>query len=237
MKSQMNAFIEDLGNGIDLEMIYIAGDTFMMGSPKGEGDKCEKPQHKVTIQPFFMSKYPITQTQYQQITRQNPSDFKDNNQRPIEDVSWNNAVEFCGILSKRTGKKYRLPSEAEWEYACRAGTTTKYHFGDTITDKLANYDENETTPVGKYPPNAFGLYDMHGNVWEWCEDNWHENYEGAPTDESAWLSGDNTIKVVRGGSWDDFPDECRSAYRYCDSRDEYSDDIGVRVVCVAPKTT
>jgi formylglycine-generating enzyme required for sulfatase activity len=144
-----------------------------------------------------MKKFEVTQEQYQQIMGSNPSNFK-GAKRPVEKVSWNDAVEFCKKLSQKTRHKYRLPSEAEWEYACRAGTTTPFHFGETITTELTNYDgdytyasglkgkyRKQTTEVGTFPPNAFGLYDMHGNVWEWCQDTWHDSYKGAPTDGSA----------------------------------------------------
>ncbi|MGF1672887.1 MAG: formylglycine-generating enzyme family protein [Rivularia sp. (in: cyanobacteria)] len=250
-------FIEDLGNGITLEMVYIPGDTFTMGAPQTEkrSKNSERPQHQVSFPTFFMSKYPITQAQWQavanlpQIERElkpQPSHFKGDN-RPIEQISWYDAVEFCARLSNRTGKEYHLPSEAEWEYACRAGTTTPFHFGETITGDLANYDASmifadelkgelrqETTPVGQFPPNAFGLYDMHGNVWEWCLDNWHDNYEGATTDGSAWIEADeneNNHRVLRGGSWYSLPSDCRSAnrYRYDSNLDNYN--IGLRVVC------
>ncbi len=229
---------ENLNNSIKLEMVYVPGGTFAMGSPEGEERTSEKPQHEVTVPSFFMGKYPITQAQYQQVMGKNPSYFK-GDERPVEGVSWDDAVEFCQRLSQQTGKEYRLPTEAEWEYACRAGTTTPYYFGKTITDKLANYDENvgETTSVGQFSPNAFGLYDMHGNVWEWCEDNWHGYYEGAPTDGSAWLSGKNSIKVIRGGSWYDLPENCRSASRDDTSRDIRSPFIGFPVVCVVSRTT
>ncbi len=232
-KESGESYTEDLGNEIELEMIAIPSGTFMMGSPEGEGYDDEKPQHEVTVQSFFMGKYPITQAQYEEIMGKNPSIFKGDD-RPVEYVSWENAVEFCQRLSQQTGKEYRLPSEAEWEYACRAGTTTPYHFGDTITDKLANYGSNvgETTAVGKYPPNAFGLYDMHGNVWEWCEDDWHENYKGAPIDGRAWVTENSSIKVLRGGSWDDHPEDCRSATRNSDyRRDNRLLNLGFRVVC------
>jgi formylglycine-generating enzyme required for sulfatase activity len=187
--------------------------------------------------------------------------------RPVERVSWYDAIEFCARLSKLTGKEYRLPSEAEWEYACRAGTTTPFHFGETITGELANYNASrtyadepkgeyrqQTTPVGQFPPNAFGLYDMHGNVWEWCLDPWHENYQGKPPrDGSVWDKNNNDNRyqsllistkklltdkrdcVVRGGSWFDNPVFCRSAYRYNDARRDYRyDGFGFRVVCVSP---
>ena len=251
-------FMEDLGNGVTLEMAVIPGGTFMMGSPENEEGRSdnESPQHQVTVPSLFMGKYPVTQAQYQAIMGTNPSFFKGSN-RPVECVSWNDAVKFCEKLSQRTGKTYRLPSEAEWEYACRAGTTTPFHFGKTITTHLANYHydngndsytygvgndsytydvgtEGITTVVGSFGvANNFGLYDMHGNVSEWCQDNWHSNYKGAPTDGSAWLnnisSSDEYLR--RGGSWYDSPDDCRSAYRNYNILDEDYYDIGFRVVC------
>jgi formylglycine-generating enzyme required for sulfatase activity len=171
----------------------------------------------------------------------NPAYFKGNN-RPVENVSWNGAVEFCEKLSQKTGKKYRLPSEAEWEYACRAGTTTPFYFGESITPDLVNYNGNyayasapkgkyrkQTTDVGTFPPNAFGLYDMHGNVFEWCQDNYKENYINAPIDGSALTSQIALGRLLRGGSWGNTPKHCRSAYRYNGS--PYYYDIGFRVVC------
>ena len=244
-ENQPQSFTEDLGNGIKLEMIAIPGGKFLMGSPEGEGYDDEKPQHAVTVPPFYMGKYPITQVQYQQVMYKNPSDFdfqslfqslfrSNERQRPVEEVSWDDAVEFCQRLSKQTGTEYRLPTEAEWEYACRAGTTTKYYFGEDITSDLANYNQNigKTISVGKYPPNAFGLYDMHGNVWEWCQDDWHVNYKDAPTDGSAWIADNVVTKILRGGSWVNPPGYCRSASRLYDDRrdDRYTYD-GFRVVC------
>jgi formylglycine-generating enzyme required for sulfatase activity len=220
--------VEDLGNGVTLEMVQISGGTFTMGSPEGEEKRGENesPQHTVTVQPFFMGKYTVTQAQYQAIMGENPSSFK-GEKRPVERVTWHNVVEFCRKLSQKTGRTYRLPSEAEWEYACRAGTTTPFHFGETITTDLANYHgnyqyasapkgkcRNETTAVGSFPPNAFGLYDMHGNVWEWCQDTWHENYNGAPRDGSAWINNNNDSRLLRGGSWFNNSRYCRSANRY-----------------------
>ncbi|MDB9456589.1 formylglycine-generating enzyme family protein [Dolichospermum circinale] len=257
-KKTANYFTEDLGNGIELEMVLIPGGSFTMGSQKeeeGSSDN-ERPQHQVTIKPFCFGKYPVTQAQWQAVAalpevnqelQPNPSRFKGAN-RPVESVSWHDAVEFCNRLSNHTQRPYRLPSEAEWEYACRAGTTTPFHFGDTITTDLANYDGNytygngtkgvdrgETTEVGSFKiANEFGLYDMHGNVWEWCQDDWHSSYEGAPKDGSAYISNETkSDKVLRGGSWYVDPELCRSAYRYSYDAGFGSIHFGFRVVCGA----
>ena len=238
--------VEDLGNGIKLEMVYIPGGSFLMGSLDTEAKRYddEGPQHKVTLKPFYMSKYPVTQEQYQVIMDGNPSSFKGKN-RPVERVSWYDATNFCQKLSKKIGGKYSLPSESQWEYACRAGTTTPFYFGQTITPELVNYfgsltygngpkgeRRNGTTPVGEFPPNAFGLYDMHGNVREWCADDLHKNYNGAPTDGSVWLNGDKEKSPLRGGSGAYYPYYCRSAYRNISyRRDVHYDVIGFRLVC------
>jgi formylglycine-generating enzyme required for sulfatase activity len=242
-RQQARQIIEQV-NGVKIAMVSIPGGTFVMGSPEDEEGRepyswlegSESPQHQVTIEPFYIGKYSVTQAQWLAVMGSNPSRFKDGNweNRPVENVSWNDAIAFCDKLSKLTGQEYRLPSEAEWEYGCRAGTTTPFYFGETITTDLANYDgtdnetlgwsgsyvsgpkgvcHSETTEVGKFPPNAFGLYDQHGNVWEWCGDNWHENYEGAPTDGSVWKGGDESRRVLRGGSWINYPDNTRAANR------------------------
>jgi len=231
-KSLAHFFPQDLGNGIVLEMVYIPGGTFMMGSPATELGRrdYESPQHQVTVPAFFAGKYPITQAQWQAVMgNNNPSQFR-GEKRPVENVWGNMDVVFCGKLSEKTGKKYRLLSEAEWEYACRAGTTTPFHFGETITPDLVNYDggyyeggspyryprmepREQTTDVGSFGPNAFGLYDMHGNVWEWCSDRWHYNYNDAPTDGSSWETGTSYGRVQRGGSWYGDAVNCRSANR------------------------
>lgn len=239
--SQAQSFTENLGNDITLDMVAIPGGTFMMGSPDGEGENNEKPQHKVTVQAFYMGKYPITQAQYKKVMATNPSNFQ-GNERPVETVSWNDAEEFCQILSKQMGKEYRLPSEAEWEYACRAGTKSAFYFGSELTPTLAKCKTNaliawatlfsgETCNVGQFHPNTFGLYDMHGNVWEWCKDDWHKNYNGAPSDGVAWISRDISEKVIRSGSWITYADECRSAYRTEQDRGYRDSDLGFRVVC------
>ncbi len=231
--------------GVLLDMVHIPAGTFMMGAPDNEPEarNVEKPQHSVTVPEFWIGKFPITQAQYKAIMGKNPSYFKGDH-RPVEQVSWHDAVEFCQKLSAKTGKQYRLPSEAEWEYACRAGTTTPFHFGQTLTDKLANYDATETynnsplgqyrrqtTEVGSFPANAFGLHDMHGNVWEWCLDHWHDNYNGAPSDGSAWITGgDGSHRMLRGGSWFNDPRVCRSADRNRLNPGNRNSIIGFRVV-------
>jgi formylglycine-generating enzyme required for sulfatase activity len=255
--AQATGFIQDLANDTQLEMMLVPGGTFIMGSPPEELERRdnESPQHSVTVQPFFMGKYQVTQAQWRfvaqlaQVNReleQDPSNFKGDN-RLVEQVSWEDAVEFCDRLSQYTGRTYRLPSEAEWEYACRAGTTTPFHFGETITTDLVNYNGNytygqgskgvyrkETTEVGRFGvANNFGLYDMHGNVWEWCQDDWHNDYEGAPIDGSAWLNNEegNNGKLLRGGSWNGNPELCRSAFRNSYNLDRNLYNIGCRVVC------
>ncbi|OBQ40142.1 MAG: hypothetical protein AN485_05030 [Anabaena sp. MDT14b] len=254
-QKQAQQFIEDLDDGIQLEMVAIPGGSFMMGSPKNEPGRIqsESPQHQVTVPPFLLGKYPVTQAQWQAVAsltqvnqelKPNPSRFKGAN-RPVERVSWHDAVEFCNRLSNHTQRPYRLPSEAEWEYACRAGTTTPFHFGETITTDLANYDGNhtygdgvkgirkeETTEVGSFKiANEFGLYDMHGNVWEWCQDDWHGNYTNAPNNDNAWTSQSGNLKLLRGGSWYYDPDYCRSACRGYNNLVSTSGDFGFRVVC------
>ncbi len=273
--------IESLSEAVTLEMVLIPPGEFIMGAAPGEqgSDSSEQPQHKVTLQEaFLMGRYPVTQEQWQavaalpQINRKleaEPSEFK-GDKRPVERVSWEDAKEFCDRLSRETGREYRLPTEAEWEYACRSVESDQlsveserltvkewnekynqpFHFGETISTELANYDgdytygegvkgeyRGETTPVGEFPANEFGLCDMHGNVWEWCEDDWHKNYEGAPNDGRAWRSGSDSIKVLRGGSWNFNPPYCRSAIRNSSSRDIRIDNIGFRVACVVPRTT
>ena len=237
-------FTEDLDNGVTLDMIAIPGGSFMMGSSIGEGYSSEKPQHQVTVKPFFMGKYPVTQAQWKVIAslpkvnrdlKPKPSKFKGNN-RPVERISWYDAVEFCKRLCRETGRQYRLNSEAEWEYACRAGTTTAYYFGDIIIEELVNYTGRETASVGQFAPNAFGLYDMHGNVCEWCQDNYQDNYRGAPTDGSAWLWEHDNKKVLRGGSWYHNHLYCRSAYRIRDYPDFMYSYYGFRVACGGART-
>ena len=237
-------FTVDLGQGVTLELVAIPGGTFWMGSPDGEGSDDEHPRHQVTVAPFYMGKYPVTQAQWRAVMGNNPSTFKDVD-RPVEFVSWDNCQEFVQKLNAAssvgalhvTPLQFRLPTEAEWEYACRAGTQTAYSFGDDPAQLKAYawYSENsdkETHPVGQKQPNAFDLYDMHGNVWEWCADTWHRNYTGAPTDGSVWERGDSDRYVLRGGSWYSNVTNLRCAVRVRDhGQIHWSDDGGFRLAC------
>ncbi len=213
-RKQAESFTDNL-NGVPLEMIFVPGGSFKMGSPKGVGGDYERPQRNVTVPDFYIGKYQVTQAQWEAVMGKNPSYFKGDPDLPVENVSWNDAKQFCEKLTKMTGENYRLPSEAEWEYACRAGTTGDYA-GDL--DAMAWYSENsggKTHPVGQKQHNAFGLYDMHGNVWEWCEDDWHDSYAGAPKDGRAWVDTPSrgSVRVFRGGGWHYGAVACRSASR------------------------
>jgi formylglycine-generating enzyme required for sulfatase activity len=242
----------------------------------------EGPQHLVQLQGFSMGQTPITQAQWRAVAgwepregerwgrelEPNPSRFQNRDgqgearlltgetstdDRPVERVNWDDAIEFCNRLSQRTGRRYSLPSEAQWEYACRAGTSTPFHFGETMTPELANYRgtysyangpkgeyREQTTPVGMFPANAWGLQDMHGNVWEWSLDHWHGTYEGAPVDGSAWLDEEGPsaeqerekTRLLRGGSWYFNPSSCRSAYRGRLRPGDAGLSVGFRVVCL-----
>ncbi|MEM9090308.1 MAG: formylglycine-generating enzyme family protein [Cyanobacteria bacterium P01_F01_bin.53] len=234
-----DSYTEELGNGVTLTLMLIPAEQFMMGD-------AEAGQHQVNMPQFLMGRYPVTQAQWRAVKTlpmveheldADPAAFKGDN-HPVDTVTWYDAVEFCQRLSMHTGRNYHLPSEAQWEYACRAGTDTDYHFGPQITSEVANYGQNEntTTAVGRYPANRWGLHDMHGNVWEWCQDQWHQNYEGAPNDGSAWEDReDNNTRMLRGGSWDFDPRYCRSACRFSFTPDYRDNDFGFRVVCSAPR--
>jgi formylglycine-generating enzyme required for sulfatase activity len=234
-------FVQDL-DGVPLEMVIVPAGRFMMGSRPGRGYDDERPQHSVGLASFLMAKYPVTQEQWEAVMAWAPPYRCQGPRRPVDRVSWNDAVEFCQRLSEKTGRAYRLPSEAEWEYACRAGTATPFYFGETITTDLANYVGEHTylsepkglyrhvaTDVGSFPPNAFGIYDMHGNVWEWCADGWHDDYVGAPTDGSAWECAGAAPRVLRGGSWHDPPSICRCAARLKWAPEDGEDFVGFRV--------
>lgn len=233
-------------NSAGIEFILIPSGNFMMGS--GEGDD-EKPVHKVTIrEPFYLGKYPVTQKQWKAVMGRNPSEFNGYN-LPVENVSWYDVQEFLEKLNcAEKTDMYRLPSEAEWEYACRAGTTTRYSFGNdesklgdyawykglATVEEFKNKEEilsGDTHPVGQKKPNPWGLYDMHGNVWEWCQDYWHDNYNGAPSDGSSWESGSNSYHhVIRGGCWIYFSGICMSASRAGYVPDSGASLLGFRIL-------
>ncbi len=236
-------FVEHLYQGLDLEMIALPGGMFRMGTLGTQGYDDERPVHQVTVAPFLMSKYLITQAQWRAIMGTPHGRFS-GDRLPIERVSWHDAGRFCERLAKRTQRTYRLPSETQWEYACRAGTSTPFHFGETITTEVANYNgefgyraeatgvyRHTTTPVDQFPPNAFGLHDMHGNLWEWCADAWHDSYDGAPTDDRGWhANAKGAYRVARGGCWHDIPGVCRSAARLKVDAHDAEEFIGFRVV-------
>jgi len=255
---QVQGYRERLAEGLELTMVQIPAGGFLMGSPSVEPERYDRegPQQQVQLQGFFMGQTAISQSQWQvgagwqtlqRELNSDPARFKGLH-RPVEGVDWEDAIEFCQRLSQRFGRTYILPSEAQWEYACRAGTTTPFHFGATLTPDLANYDGNstygegpkgvyrqETTAVAGFPANPWGLYDMHGNIWEWCLDQWHDNFQGAPADGSAWLDSSvnkDNKRLLRGGSWNLNPRNCRSAYRHVAHPDNRYSRIGFRVCCL-----
>jgi formylglycine-generating enzyme required for sulfatase activity len=239
-------------------MVLIPAGTFMMGSPESEaGRSSDETQHQVTIsKPYYLGKYQVTQAQWQQVMGNNPSHFKGDKLLPVENVLWDDTQAFCRKLKEITQAPFAIPTEAQWEYACRAGTNTPFHFGSELNGSQANCNGNnpypkiegwfgitknkgpyleKTTPVGKYPANAWALHDMHGNVWEWCLDQWHASYNGAPQDGSAWVDQDvnnDKQRLLRGGSWYFVPRYCRSASRDHSPPDDASYIIGFRVVCL-----
>ncbi len=246
-RSRHWAHREPLAQGVALTMLRIPAGSFEMGAPETEAGSSyrERPVHRVRLGEFLLGQTPITQAQWRAVAAWQRLEHEDvelwpeesldadpvakldyaerflGEQRPVVNVSWMQAKAFCGRLALRTDKNYTLPSEAQWEYACRAGTTTPFHYGDTISTKLANYHgrqmygdgekgdyRQQTTDVFSFPANAWGLHDMHGNVWEWCADQWHDNYEGAPEDGRAWIDdeanqnkNDMNRRLLRGGSW------------------------------------
>lgn len=232
-------FIQGLPRGMNF--VEIPAGVFIMGSPSSEKGHSysESPQHKITLNSYYMMTTEVTQAQWKAVMGNNPSKYKGND-RPIERVSWNDVQEFIRKLNDRDpGKGYRLPTEAEWEYACRAGTISSYYSGEKqfTLYRVGWYRNNSggrTHQVGQKLPNAWGLYDMHGNVWEWCADTYHEDYNGAPTDGSAWLDPFSTTRVLRGGSWYRFSKSCRSANRSKSEQMRKGSEIGFRLVCRNP---
>ncbi len=255
------AWLEPLGEGVALTMVTIPPGRFVMGSPPDEPERrdLEGPQHQVELEGFWMGQTPISQAQWRQVMGTNPSNFQgdrtDRDQRPVERVSWEEAMAFCAKLRERTGRDYSLPSEAQWEYACRAGTTTPFHCGATLISELANFNatctygaapkgvvRRETSQLDLFTANRWGLLDLHGNVWEWCLDEWHSSYDGAPKDGRAWLErqgssrrepdGRRGARLLRGGSWFNLPGDCRSAYRFLNRPGFRNDGLGFRVCCL-----
>jgi formylglycine-generating enzyme required for sulfatase activity len=270
---------EELPQGVELTMVEISAGSFLMGSPLSEKGRNDyswlsddrkrdlglissdiEAKRRVSVPAFRMGRFPITQSQWKVVAglekverelNSDPSNFKGPD-LPVESVSWHDAIEFCRRLSKHTRRNYTLPSEAQWEYACRAGSTTPFHFGETLTTELANYDGNytygqgpkgiyreQTTDVGSFPANAWGLQDMHGNVWEWCLDRWHPSLVKGPTDGSAWeepapelAKDDQDRRLLRGGSWSSNPRYCRSAYRRSLHPVNRDSNLGFRVCCL-----
>jgi formylglycine-generating enzyme required for sulfatase activity len=237
----------DLGHGVSMQLTLIPAGKFTMGSPKGEyaRDADEEPFEVTLGRPFYMGVYEVTQEQYEAVMGGNPSKFK-GAKNPVDSVSWADAIAFCRKLSEKTGKACRLPTEAEWEYACRAGTKTAFHTGETIDAGQANYDGNyvygdgrkgeyrkQTIAVGQFRPNAFGLFDMHGNVCEWCHD-WFQPYPTKPAVDPKPDSEPNFTRVLRGGSWMTSPAPCRSANRIPSKPEAVRSDNGFRVCIDAP---
>ncbi|WP_094229245.1 formylglycine-generating enzyme family protein [Methanolobus psychrotolerans] len=225
--------IVSITNSIGMEFVLIPKGEFLMGSKDWNG---EKPIYKVKIsKSIYMGKYPVTQREWKTLMENNPSRFKDD-EKPVESVSWNDVQDFIKKLNEIEGTgKYRLPSETEWEYACRAGTITNYYFGDNAS-KLGEYawysknSEKGTHPVGQKKPNPWGLYDMNGNVWEWCQDNFHLNNEGAPDDGSAWEDSGSIGRINRGGGWYDNSNFCQSASRYLFAPKDCNCGLGFRLL-------
>ncbi|HEY6127118.1 MAG TPA: formylglycine-generating enzyme family protein [Candidatus Acidoferrum sp.] len=254
-------------NNIGMQLVYVPAGSFMMGSTNAEVQEVyaqaqrdvgtaaklewftrEQPRHQVTLRsPFYLGRYEVTQAQWQTVMGSNPSQFRGCELCPVEQISWNDAQEFIRRMNAMNdGFTYSLPSEAQWEYACRAGKTTQFALGNSMSSGQANFDgqfpfggaakgvsREKTMPVGSFPPNAWGLYDMHGNVWEFCGDLWHDNYDRAPNDGSAWSSdGDSAHRVERGGSWDFHADALRCAYRFRVRPDTRVNNNGLRVMAV-----
>jgi formylglycine-generating enzyme required for sulfatase activity len=250
----VTAYRDLLAEGVAITMVELPGGNFLMGSPDDEAERSadEGPQHRVRLGSFFIGQTPVTWAQWQVVAGWAPLERElaldpagcKGSQYPVEGVLWEEAMEFCRRLSHRSHRTYTLPSEAQWEYACRAGTTTPFAFGETLTSELANFaghcqdgsqtqgvSRQEVTDVARFPANAWGLHDMHGTVWEWCLDSWHGSYRRAPIDGSCWLAGDEQRRVLRGGSWVNGPETCRSAYRNWSPPDVRNSGVGFRVVC------
>ena len=228
-------------NTVGMEFVLIPAGEFVMGSEVGDVD--EKPIHRVRItKPFYMGTCEVTQEEYEKVMGRNPSQFT-SRRNPVEKVSWNNAVEFCTRLSQKEGATYRLPTEAEWEYACRAGTRSPFCFGEIISTDMANYNgdyaygkgpkgvnRKRTVPAGSFQPNAFGLHDMHGNVWEWCGDFYAQDYYAKSPRQDPKGPPTGRLRMLRGGSWNYKPWFCRGGFHIGSPPNNVENDIGFRLV-------
>jgi formylglycine-generating enzyme required for sulfatase activity len=243
-RHQAEQFTEELGRDVSLDMLIVPSGIFQMGSARHLGHADEEPRHLVTIKSFMMSKYLITQGQWKSILGKLPPCRFKGDPLPVERVSWRDVRVFCERLTKKLSGNYQLPSETQWEYACRAGTTTPFSFGETLTVDVANFNGEHTfrdeprgvyfhltTTGGKFPPNAFGLHDMHGNLWEWCADSWLDDYSSSPRDGSSYQNKGSRYRVARGGSWHEPPALCRSASRLQVLETDADEFMGFRVVC------
>jgi len=232
----------DLGGGVKMDLVWVPAGSFQMGSPDSEQGRndSEGPVHTVELDGFWMAKYEVTQEQYEAVMGKNPSNFK-GAKNPVEMVSWNDATDFCRKLTDKVGrasspaKSFRLPTEAEWEYACRAGSSTRFCFGDSDNglDEYAWYggnSDNTTHPVGEKKPNDWGLYAMHGNVWEWCGDWYGEKYYGSSDRKNPQGASSGELRVLRGGSWFRDPGDCRSAFRFGNGPARAGDEVRVGIV-------
>ncbi|MDX2248815.1 MAG: formylglycine-generating enzyme family protein [Bacteroidia bacterium] len=242
--TQLSPKVIKLPNGFSFEMIFVEGGKFMMGSGENDSDAIfwEMPAHEVSMSAYYLGKYPVTQGLWKAVMGEenNPSFFQ-GDLRPVEHISWDDAKKFIEKLNSVTGLTFRLPSEAEWEFAARGGNKSKHtvYSGSNRLEEVGWYRENshqETKPVGQKLPNELGIYDMSGNVWEWCEDDWHSDYKGAPADGSAWIdAGDRgSARVLRGGSWGNYPRYCRVANRDYTSPGNRVNYLGFRLAFAPP---
>ncbi len=226
-----------------MEFVYVKGGCYQMGDIFGDGLNTEQPVHQVCVRDFYIGKYEVTQGQWKKIIRGNPSISSKGDQYPVENVSWDDVQQYIQALNRQSGKTYRLPTEAEWEYAARSGGKQEKYAGGNDVDSVAWYGDNSdgaTHEVGTKTGNGLGLYDMSGNVWEWCQDRWHDNYQGAPTDGSAWETGSSSLRVHHGGGWSggywaNPSSRVRTAARAGQPSDFSSAHVGFRLVITAAR--
>ena len=241
LQAQPQDQLRNFTNSLGMKFAWIPPGTFTMGSPKEEKHRQgHEDQHRVTLtRGFYMGVYPVTQEEWQTVMGHNPSYFKGERRLPVDNVSWVDCAKFIIKLRAKENRAYRLPTEAEWEYACRAGTTTPYYFGESISTDQVNFGNNfnlgsganrrKTTPVGSFPANAWGLHDMHGNVWQWCQDLYGEYPHDDVVDPQGFTLAKGRIHMLRGGSWYNLPGYCRSACRNKDTHNRHNNEYGLRL--------